>query len=91
MHFGQDLKSGDYFCNLSEIRPIIYFAGKFRQYDYGVRGNLEKYGTPQPPDYDLSKVTSPVYMYYAENDWLVHKSVSISCYFFWGTSLIMDN
>lgn len=45
-------------------------SGKFRQYDYGLVGNLLKYGRINPPDYDLSKVTAPLAVYYSDNDWL---------------------
>jgi hypothetical protein len=73
------LRTGDeiwwLFLLLPEIKLILFFLGKFRQFDYGAKGNLAQYGQYQPPDYDLSKVTCPVYIYYAENDWLVHKSV----------------
>lgn len=74
VHFGQEMKSGEYSCFFAET-SWRFFSGKFRQYDYGRNENIARYGQPQPPDYDLSKVTCPVYIYYADNDWLVHKSV----------------
>lgn len=40
----------------------------FRQYDYGPLENLAKYGSLEPPKYDLSKVTIPVYLYLGQND-----------------------
>lgn len=40
----------------------------FRQYDYGIQGNIQRYGKKQPPQYDLSNVKMPVYIMYAEND-----------------------
>ncbi|ODM99328.1 Gastric triacylglycerol lipase [Orchesella cincta] len=54
---------------------VIHFAqlmksGKFRQFDYGKRKNVQKYGSEQPPEYDLAKVTAKVALYYGENDWL---------------------
>ena len=30
--------------------------GKFLKYDYGKEGNLKKYGTETPPEYNLSNV-----------------------------------
>ncbi|KAF7265557.1 lipase 3-like isoform X2 [Rhynchophorus ferrugineus] len=42
--------------------------GKFQQYDYGPKGNMEIYGTPQPPEYPLDHIKRPVYMFSAEND-----------------------
>nr|CAH7735119.1 unnamed protein product [Callosobruchus chinensis] len=41
---------------------------RFAQYDYGVIRNLELYNQPSPPDYDISKITSPVAMLYGKND-----------------------
>ncbi|KAJ4452179.1 hypothetical protein ANN_03697, partial [Periplaneta americana] len=42
----------------------------FRQYDHGSIKNLVVYGQLSPPDYDLSKVTAPVFLHYSDNDWL---------------------
>lgn len=41
-------------------------------YDYGLFGNNERYGSSSPPDYDLKKITAPVYLHYSDNDWLAH-------------------
>ncbi|XP_063628889.1 lysosomal acid lipase/cholesteryl ester hydrolase-like [Cydia splendana] len=38
----------------------LYLRKKFAQFDYGVNGNLAKYGRSYPPDYALSKVTTDV-------------------------------
>lgn len=66
----------------ASVRTLIHYAqginsGKFRKFDYGRKQNLEKYGTADPPEYDLSKVTAPVAFYWGENDWLGAKPVSI--------------
>lgn len=45
-------------------------SGKFRQYDFGLLGNMAKYGSISPPDYELSKVTAPIALHYSDNDWL---------------------
>ncbi|XP_012231415.1 lipase 3 [Linepithema humile] len=50
---------------LQEIR-----SGKFRQYDYGRKKNMQIYKAPQPPDYNLSNITTPIALFYADNDWL---------------------
>ena len=42
--------------------------------------NLYTYGQFTPPDYDLSKVTAPVALYYSQNDWLAAEEVSITCH-----------
>lgn len=54
---------------------IVHFAqgvnhGQFRMFDYGMFGNLAKYGVMIPPSYDLKKVTAPVALHYGDNDWL---------------------
>lgn len=54
---------------------VIHFlqlmkSGKFRQFDFGKRGNVREYGNEEPPEYDLSKVTPKVALFYGENDWL---------------------
>ncbi|ODM97066.1 Lipase 3 [Orchesella cincta] len=59
----------------ASVRSVIHYAqgvlsGAFRQYDFGAKGNMDRYGQPTPPDYDLSKVTAPVAFYWGENDWL---------------------
>ncbi|XP_063913746.1 lipase 1-like [Zophobas morio] len=47
-------------------------SGDFHRYDFGNQGNLEKYGQEQPPHYDVSRVTTPVAIYYSSNDWAVN-------------------
>ncbi|KAJ3658397.1 hypothetical protein Zmor_010137 [Zophobas morio] len=47
-------------------------TGNFQKYDYGLEKNLELYGQEQPPHYDLSEITTPVALYYADNDWAVN-------------------
>lgn len=44
---------------------------KFRRYDYGRAKNLLMYHSAEPPEYDLSNVTVPIFMIYGNNDWLV--------------------
>jgi len=41
---------------------------KFTQFDYGRRENVERYGTAEPPEYDLAMVTVPVYIFWSQND-----------------------
>lgn len=43
---------------------------KFKAFDYGENDNKEKYGTVAPPEYDLSKIHIPVFMYHGQNDLL---------------------
>lgn len=57
---------------------MIQFAGnegKFEQFDYGRKKNMEIYGTYDPPAYDLSKFRIPVYLIRGENDLVCTKEV----------------
>lgn len=59
----------------SATKQFLHYAqeinsGKFRQYDWGTLQNLKDYGALSPPDYDLSKITAPVYLIHSRNDWL---------------------
>ncbi len=45
-------------------------SGKFRMFDYGFFKNLNRYGKISPPDYKVSAITAPVFLYYSGNDWL---------------------
>lgn len=49
---------------------FLNFPGHFRQFDYGVYENLNKYKQFSPPDYELEKVTAPGYLIYSTNDWI---------------------
>jgi len=53
-----------------------YNSGKFRQFDYGRAKNLQIYNASEPPDYNLANITTPVALFYAENDWLSSIPVS---------------
>ncbi|XP_062550414.1 lipase 1-like isoform X2 [Armigeres subalbatus] len=63
----------------ASAKQIFHYAqeitsGHFRQYDYGVDNNTEIYHRLDPPDYDLSKVLTPVAIYYSLSDQLAHPS-----------------
>jgi hypothetical protein len=49
-------------------------------YDYGTKKNLVIYNATEPPDYKLERITVPMILFYADNDWLssipVHKFYS---------------
>lgn len=45
-------------------------SGHFRLYDLGFASNLIRYGSRNPPNYDLSKISAPVALHYSLNDWL---------------------
>lgn len=50
--------------------------GQFSEYDYGPVKNMKIYGSEEPPEYNISKITTPVALFYAKNDKFVSISVS---------------
>lgn len=54
VHFTQEIVSG----------------GNFQQFDYGAYNNLKIYGSESPPEYDLSKITLPITLFWSQNDLL---------------------
>lgn len=70
----------------ASTRTLIHYAqeiknlGKFQQFDYGREGNMRQYGTDYPPEYPLHKITLPIALLSAENDWLASDSAVINLY-----------
>lgn len=60
----------------TSVKLLIHFSqlahngGQFKQYDYGKLTNNIVYRQEDPPNYDLSKVTTPVTLFHARNDWI---------------------
>ncbi|KAH8319026.1 hypothetical protein KR067_004584 [Drosophila pandora] len=50
-----------------------HVSNDFRLYDWGTRKNLEYYGVPDPPAYDLTQITSELYLYYGLTDGSANK------------------
>ena len=45
------------------------YHGNLRYYDYGMKGNLERYGQSTPPEYPFHKITNPnIALYWTLND-----------------------
>ena len=51
---------------------------RFQRMDWGAKTNMEEYGQPTPPPYNLTKVTAPVVLFWGENDWLAAPKVKLS-------------
>jgi lysosomal acid lipase/cholesteryl ester hydrolase len=56
-------------------RTFVHFgqmvnSGKIAQYDFGSYKNKERYGTANPPEYDVSQLEIPVGLYWGSTDWL---------------------
>ncbi|XP_043602568.1 lipase 3-like [Bombus pyrosoma] len=61
----------------SSVRQIVHYgqlisSGKFQKFDHGLIGNMERYGTIHPPDYNLANVKLPVYLHYGATDMFVN-------------------
>ncbi|XP_075982263.1 lipase 3-like [Anticarsia gemmatalis] len=60
----------------ASTKTLVHYAqeiknyGKFQQFDYGPVGNIKQYGSLQPPEYPIQKITLPIALLSAENDWL---------------------
>ncbi|CAG0900835.1 unnamed protein product [Darwinula stevensoni] len=57
----------------ASMQTIIHFvqevsARKFQHFDWGREGNLEHYGQEEPPEYDISEVNTPAFLYWSEDD-----------------------
>ncbi|XP_055848158.1 gastric triacylglycerol lipase-like [Episyrphus balteatus] len=50
----------------------LHDSKKFCQYDYGLVGNLRRYNSRNPPEYDLSKINIPVFLYSPEFGKIIH-------------------
>lgn len=48
----------------------IHDSGNFQQFDYGQAENQRRYGQALPPSYSLERISTPVALFYANNDWL---------------------
>lgn len=75
------LKMGNHYPSGSSTRQVMHFmqlmaTGKFQKYHYSQKTNMEKYGSDQPPEYDLSKITAQIHFLYGSNDWLATAQVS---------------
>ncbi|VVC99706.1 unnamed protein product [Leptidea sinapis] len=64
----------EHFPTRSSTLQLIHYAQlinsrRFCRFDYGANNYL-KYGQKSAPDYDLSKITTPMVLFYSDNDWL---------------------
>lgn len=54
-------------------KQLIHYAqliksGRFNQFDYGQLRNMIIYKSYQSPDYNITKITSPIYLFYSTGD-----------------------
>ncbi|XP_054274931.1 lipase 3-like isoform X2 [Macrosteles quadrilineatus] len=54
-------------------------TGRFQQFDHGHLDNLAVYGATKPPEYDLTRVSTPTVIHYDKNDILIdYKAVDLA-------------
>ena len=46
----------------------------FRKYDYGAEENQKHYNNSIPPDFNISNITTPIYIFYGDGDRLIAKN-----------------
>ncbi|XP_063837023.1 lipase 3-like [Ostrinia nubilalis] len=63
------LLSGSSSKSLAHYGQLI-LSRKFKRFDEGKDGNLKRYKQTQPPEYNVSNITSPVVLISGKNDWL---------------------
>ncbi|XP_059487749.1 lipase 3-like [Neocloeon triangulifer] len=56
-------------------KTLLHFSqlinsDRFCKYDHGSKANMQEYKTAYPPDYQLERITAPVYLHYSSNDWM---------------------
>ncbi|KAG6444048.1 lipase 3 [Manduca sexta] len=59
----------------ASTRQMIHFgqsynSGEFRHFDHGWLKNKLIYGSFKPPAYNLNAIRTPIFLHYADNDWL---------------------
>jgi pimeloyl-ACP methyl ester carboxylesterase len=59
--------AGTSVTNMLHWRQMV-LTGKFAKYDYGTAGNIQHYGQPAPPEYDVSKINIPVHLFFSKHD-----------------------
>lgn len=59
----------------ASVNQVVHYgqlvnSGRFNQFDYGPNENMIRYKTKTPPDYNLTRITAPMYLFYSVGDWL---------------------
>ncbi|CAG4979224.1 unnamed protein product [Colias eurytheme] len=67
--FMRNLGTGTSWKTAVHFAQEVKSGGNFQQFDYE-SNNPRVYGSPTPPEYDLSKVTVPITLFWSENDLL---------------------
>nr|XP_012231417.1 PREDICTED: lipase 3-like isoform X1 [Linepithema humile] len=67
-----------HFPSSTSFNAVAHFvqeikSGKFRAYDYGREKNIQIYNATVPPDYDLSRITTPIALIHSDSDSFVNE------------------
>ncbi|XP_072935159.1 lipase 1-like [Epargyreus clarus] len=54
---------------LAHFGQLILFQ-KFQRYNEGLQGNLKRYGSVSPPEYNVSQITCPIVLVCGQNDYV---------------------
>ncbi|XP_037027397.1 lipase 3-like isoform X2 [Bradysia coprophila] len=60
----------------TSTKTVVHYAqeihekGNFQYFDYGTKENIVRYGQENPPHYQLQNISTPIALFYAQNDWL---------------------
>lgn len=58
----------------ASVRQFVHYSqlylngGRFAHYDFGAKANLERYGSVQPPDFPLGKISAPTALFSGKAD-----------------------
>lgn len=55
-------------CKTAHRLSYFVILGGFKWFSYGSDENINVYGSNAPPDYDLSKVSASVAIFYSKDD-----------------------
>ena len=67
----------------TSIRDLVHFGQMYKyqitaRFDYGSpEANMKQNNRTTPPEYDISRVNTPVTLYYGGNDWLADSQVRL--------------
>lgn len=57
----------------TSVKNFLHFqqfvsSGLFRKFDYGHDQNIKIYGTPEPPEYNITNIDVPVHLFVGKYD-----------------------
>lgn len=83
IHYGQIAATGKItnyqFTQNISINSLTNHSlvGKFQNYHHGFEKNMKIYGTPDPPEYNMTNIRTNIHLLHGTNDWLTPSSVSL--------------